>query len=168
MEYWDIYDRNGYPTGRKAVKGQQFSENDYHLAVEAWIINSKFEILLQQRSEKCPVLPNVWCHTTGRIIAGEDSLQGCIREVREELGVEISGDEIQFFQRIIRKDGTNLIWDLFLVRKDIQPSEFILQESEVSRVKWVSEETFVQMVKKQEMFQYPEIFSVLDKIKRHF
>lgn len=168
MELWDIYDRQGNRTGRTGIKGQPLGTDEYQLVVEAWVINANFEILLQRRSPNCRILPNVWCHTTGRITAGESSLQGCMREVQEELGVEILPDEIHFLQRISRDDNTHMIWDIFLIRKNIRDTEFKLQPSEVAAVKWVSEAAFRQMIHSGECFQYPEIFDVLDQIKREW
>lgn len=166
MEIWDIYDKNGNKTGRKTAKGKAMEHDDYHLAVEAWIVNSKCEILIQQRSKECILLPNIWGLTTGRVLSNESSIQGCIREIGEELGVVVTKNEMHFIRRIIRNDGTNMIWDLYMVRKNIMSSAFQLQKSEVSQVKWVSADEFARMIEKGEIFHYPEIYDVLTYVKQ--
>ena len=93
MEYWDIYDKDGNFTGRKKGKYEKWSKDEYHLATEVWVINSKKQILIQKRSDKCEILPSMWALTTGRVVSGETTRQGCIREFREELGINASEDE---------------------------------------------------------------------------
>ena len=90
MELWDIRDSKGIPTGRTIEKGRTFEDGEYHIAVEAWIINSKGEFLIQKRSSRCVHYPNVWSLTAGRIQAGEDAKVFFIRFVREELGLELN------------------------------------------------------------------------------
>lgn len=166
MESWDIYDRQGSRTGRTAIKGQPLNKDEFHVVIEAWILNDQFEILLQRRSPNCRILPNSWSHTTGRIIAGESSLEGCLREVQEELGLEVQPEGVRFLQRIQRDDDSHMIWDIFLIRKNFALSELRLQETEVAGVKWVSEREFIQMVESGECFHYPEIFDILRLIKK--
>ena len=89
MEYWDIYDKDGHFTGRKKGKYEKWGEDEYHLATEVWVINSKKQILIQQRSEKCQLLPGIWALTTGRVVSGETTRQGCIRELKEETGLDL-------------------------------------------------------------------------------
>ena len=38
----------------KKGKYEKWDKDEYHLATEVWVINSKKQILIQQRSEKMP------------------------------------------------------------------------------------------------------------------
>jgi isopentenyldiphosphate isomerase len=165
MEQWDIYDKYGNPTGRTMEKGSMASEEDYHLAMEAWIINSKKEILIQQRSKYCEILPNIWGHTTGRMMAGENSAAGCIREIKEELGISVREEEVHFIRRIIREDSYRLIWDVYIVKKDFLLSGIKLQEQEVAQAKWVPVEELKNMMNSSEFSEYPEIYEVLSYVE---
>ena len=102
MEYWDIYDKDGHFTGRKKGKYEKWGEDEYHLATEGWIINSNKQILVQQRSNKCQLLPGMWALTTGRIISGENTREGCVREFREELGIHIDKDECKLVKSFMK------------------------------------------------------------------
>ena len=73
VEYWDICDSEGNLTGHVVPKGTAFGEGEYHLAMEAWIVSSNRQILIQRRAESCEVLGGVWGLTTGRMVAGEDT-----------------------------------------------------------------------------------------------
>ena len=164
MEFWDIYDKNGRLTGRQVQKNATLQHGEYHLAVEVWIINSKKQILLQQRSKNCELLPGVWGLTTGRVKSKEDSLQGCLREVQEELGLHLSSKDMTRIRRIVREDKTHLIWDVYAVYQDIDNKKLRLQKNEVDKVRWVTPAEFKDMLKRGVLFRYPEIEDLLHEI----
>lgn len=86
----------GRKTGRIKAKTGIWLPGEFHLAMEAWILNSNKEILLQRRADSCEVLPGVWGLTTGRMLAGENSKVGCVREIQEELGLTCSRKPLLF------------------------------------------------------------------------
>ena len=48
-EFWDIYDGNKKNTGRTAERGvYEFKDGEYHLVVQAIILNTKNEILISK------------------------------------------------------------------------------------------------------------------------
>lgn len=159
MEYWDIYDENRNFTGKKKGKYETWYEGEYHLAVEGWIINSKKEILVQQRSQKCEILPGIWALTTGRVISGETTSQGCIREFKEELGITIKKEELKLVQTHSKID---MIWDIYFIRKDVDLDDIVLQEEEVSKVKFVNTCQFKEMLDDNTMYKYDGIYELLD------
>lgn len=53
MEYWEVCNACGDRTGQIRPKGAFFGPGEYHPAMEAWIKNSRGEILIQQRSVEC-------------------------------------------------------------------------------------------------------------------
>ena len=53
-----------------------------------WIRNSKGQYLISQRSANRPTYPLMWECVGGSVVKGEDSLQGAIREAKEEAGVD--------------------------------------------------------------------------------
>ena len=91
MEVWDILDENGNITGETMCKGDKkvWEEGIYHQGVDAWIINSENKILIQKRSPKKKLEPNVWAMTGGSVIKGETLLEALKRETLEELGIEL-------------------------------------------------------------------------------
>lgn len=166
QEYWDVRDRQGQKTGEVRAKGLPFEREEFHLAMEAWIINSKGQLLIQQRSVYCDLLPGMWGLTTGRVLSGEDSAEGCIRELKEELGLTVLPENIRFLTRILRGE---LIWDLYLVHCEAELSELKLQTEEVKQASWVSPEKFLEMLEEGLLFRYPEIEQILEEaLKIHF
>ena len=66
-----------------------------------------------------------------------------IREFKEELGIEISEDELKL-KRIITEKNT--IFYIFLVRKNVSLDEIVMQEEEVMDVDIASVEKIQQMI----------------------
>ncbi|MDU1202480.1 MAG: NUDIX domain-containing protein [Clostridiales bacterium] len=163
MEYWDIYDKDGNFTGRKKGKYEKWDKDEYHLATEVWVINSKKQILIQQRSEKCQLLPGIWALTTGRVVSGETTRQGCIRELKEELGIEAKEEECNLVKSLL-KNRLGMIWDIYFLRKDVELEDVTLQKEEVSRVKLVNTDEFRDMLKEGIMCEYSEVYELLDII----
>ena len=92
MEIWDLYDENRNPVGHTHIRGNVIPEGCYHLVVHVWIRNSKGEYLISQRSANRPTFPLMWETTGGSVTAGEDSLTGAIREVKEEVGIDLDAN----------------------------------------------------------------------------
>ena len=163
MEYWDIYDKDGNFTGRKKGKYEKWDKDEYHLATEVWVINSKKQILIQQRSEKCQLLPGIWALTTGRVVSGETTRQGCIRELKEELGIEAKEEECNLVKSLL-KNRLGMIWDIYFLRKDVELEDVTLQKEEVSTVRLVNTDEFRDMLKEGIMCEYSEVYELLDII----
>ena len=126
-------------------------------------INSKKQILIQQRSEKCQLLPGIWALTTGRVVSGETTRQGCIRELKEELGIEAKEEECNLVKSLL-KNRLGMIWDIYFLRKDVELEDVTLQKEEVSRVKLVNTDEFRDMLKEGIMCEYSEVYELLDII----
>lgn len=149
VELWDVYDRNRIKTGKKHERGTPLVDGDFHLVVSAWIINSQEEILLTKRHPSKPH-PNLWECTGGSVLAGENSFQGAIREVKEEIGIDLSslnGKKI----KSERRDVFNDFYDVWLFNHDFDITDTTLQQEEVSDAKWVTKLELENMYKNDEL-----------------
>lgn len=134
-EIWDLLDENGNKTGKVMQKGEPIPEGFFHKGADIWMINSQGKILLQKRSPKKRLSPNVWAMTGGSVIKGETSLQTIERETLEELGIQLNMQEVEW----IRMFKTEEVWlDEFIVKQEIDLKDIVMQETEVCDVKWVS------------------------------
>ena len=94
-ERWDLVDRNRIPTGQTRRRGEKAPPGIYHIVVLGWVINRKGEFLISRRSpEKSN--PLLWETTGGAKQAGEDSLKAVVREIREEVGIDVP-KTVRFF-----------------------------------------------------------------------
>lgn len=130
MEKRDLYDQNKKLTGLTIFKDEEIKEGYYILMVIAFIQNSEGKFLIQKRSES---KGGEWAFTGGHPKAGESSLEGIKTEVKEELGIEI--DNPILFKEAA---GKNTFCDLYYIKQDFDVNEIVLQEEEVSEVKFAS------------------------------
>lgn len=128
-EICDIYDVYGNRTGKTFVRGEPLSNGQYVMVVDVWIVNSRDEILIQKRSEQKKDLPGTWATHSGCVLAGESSLQACIREPLEEIGIHILPSQIH---KLNRKLKGKLLSENFVVEQDFDLADAVLQLEEVS------------------------------------
>jgi 8-oxo-dGTP diphosphatase len=103
MEYFDILDENGNKTGITKLRNEVHRDGDWHKAVHIWIINNKKEILLQRRcatKDSNPNMLDISC--AGHLTAGDNSLDGAIRELKEELNLDVNKEDLEFIKTIKR------------------------------------------------------------------
>lgn len=90
MELWDLYTKYREKTGKVHKRGEPIPEGFYHLVVHVWIRNKKGEYLLSQRAANRPTYPLLWECVGGSVLKGENSVEGAIREVKEEVGITLN------------------------------------------------------------------------------
>ena len=135
MELLDVYNDNGKITGRVVKRGDKsevFAPNE-HIAVSIiFIENSKGEFLIQKTSKE---KNEEYSSTGGHVDHNENPDDVIIREVSEELGIDISKDNIvKLGYRILDFP----IRFLYYLKKDIDLKDIKVQESEVDFVKYMS------------------------------
>lgn len=121
---------------------------EYRQSVHTWIVNDKGEFLIQKRSPNKKYHPNLWSQTGGGVDSGETSLQGALRECKEELGIDINKDNIELILSFKRKFDFVDVW---LIRQNIDIDDIVLQVEEVTDVKWVSLEELKEMLNNNEV-----------------
>lgn len=162
MELWDIYDKNRNKTGKIIKRGERMLEGEFHLIVHIWIKNSNNEFLIQQRSEKVKN-PLVWSTTGGSAVSGEDSFTAALREVKEELGIDLTNEKGYLFEEgIYEEDNQRYLSDTYLYFIDLDPSKLKLQTEEVKQAKFEKMSNIKQMMANGEFF----IYDYLDELEK--
>ena len=133
-EIWDVYDENGKKTGRTMERGIP-KDGDYMLCVHMYLFNLSGEVLVQKRSKNKESHPGEWDITGGAALSGENSNDAVIRETCEEIGVNLSKEELHYVGRIIK---TGRIIDVFFAQRDFAITDFHIQNEEVDEIKFVS------------------------------
>ncbi len=149
MEYIDIFDENNNPTGEIKEKAQAHEDGNFHRTAHIWIMNDKKELLLQKRSATKKSHPNCWdISGAGHIRAGESVTVGAIRELKEELGIEVNEKDLQYIATIkSTKNPKNMEFGyVYLLRCNKKIEEYIFEDEEVSEVKYVYYEELEKMV----------------------
>lgn len=162
MELWDIYDKNRNKTGKTIKRGERLKQGEYHLIVHIWIKNSNNEFLIQQRSEKVKN-PLVWSTTGGSAVAGEDSFTAALREVKEELGIDLKDKKGYLFEEgKYEEDNQQYLSDTYLYFIDIDIKDLKLQTEEVKQAKYEKMSKIKEMMANDEFF----IYDYLDELEK--
>jgi len=140
MEIWDLYDEERRIIGEH-VRGTELPENGFHLVVHVWIKNSDGKYLMTQRSRNKATFPLMWECVGGSVIKGENSIQSAVREVKEEVGLELAPEDGQLLmtktRRMIGGKRYNDIVDVWLFRHDGDVSLDDATTDEVEQIRWM-------------------------------
>ena len=142
-ELRDLYDINSNKTDKTYRKGEPIPEGYYPMVVMVVIRNSKGEFLMQKRVE---AKGGDWGVTGGHPKSGESPLEGIVTEVKEELGLDFSKET--FIEYDSGCDGVDC-YKMYYTKLDISMDEFVIQEEELSEVRWFSMEELEDMVDKK-------------------
>lgn len=137
MELWDLYTEDRKLTGEEHIRGEQLPDNRYHLVVHVWIVNKDGKYLMSQRDVSRPTFPLMWECVGGSVLKGETSLQGAVREVKEEVGVVLVPETGKLICSEIRRKFKD-IKDVWLFHYDGEVNLADATEKEVADVKWMS------------------------------
>lgn len=142
MEIWDLYNKHREITGKEHIRGEKIPEGYYHLVVHVWIRNKYGKYLISQRAANRPTCPLMWECVGGSVLKGEESVDGAVREVKEEVGITLDPSKGEKVFSAIRDfiDGKSFrdIVDVWLFEYD---GELQLQNAttdEVADCKWMS------------------------------
>ena len=148
-EIWDLYNENRELLGKDHVRGEHLPIYGYHLVVHVWIRNSKGQYLISQRSANRPTFPLVWECVDGSVVKGEDSLQGALREVKEEVGVDLLPEKGQVILSDIKKiefgKVVNKIVDVWLFEYDGEVDLSNATTDEVAQAAWMNREQIKEL-----------------------
>ena len=149
MEKWDLYNAKREKTGLTMQRGENIPKGLYHLVVSAWIVNQQGQYLLSQRHPD-KQYPLYWECTGGAVLSGENSLQGAVREVKEELGITLAPEQGKPIYQFRREDMQDF-YDVWLFHADIDIKEMVLQKTEVVDVQWVNQDKLLNMFQKKQL-----------------
>lgn len=173
-EIVEEYDDDGNMVGT-IKKSDAHVTGAWHKAAHVFIVNSKNELLLQQRAGNKYRDPNKWQHSaSGHVSAGEDSRTAAIRETEEEIGIKIKPEELRNLFSIKEIYRTPKVFDceicdVFLVKKDIKSTDIKTEDGEVIATKFVSVDNFFAMVdaKDPTLATHDEIYYQIKPILLH-
>ena len=120
------------------VRGDPIPPGRCHLVVHVWLQNAKGEWLISQRAAGRPNWPLMWETVGGSVTAGEDSLAGALREVKEEVGIDLMPDAGTCLKSCVRPG--NDITDVWLFRYDGDIDLRRATTDEVARSRWMTAE----------------------------
>lgn len=151
-ELWDVYDKDRNITGKIVERGTYMADDEYHLVVQIWIKNDENKWLISKRApHKSQDLK--WEPTGGSVVAGETSLQGALREVKEEVGITLEPEKGHLFKSFRREKFT---WanpgflDIWVFENNTLLENIVLQEEETIDAKWATVDEILELMETDE------------------
>lgn len=125
---------------------------------------------MQQRAKTVETNPLKWDVTSaGHIQAGQTSKDAAIRELSEEVGLEVNEKDLHYLltyknKKILENYLDNQFYDCYLVKqKCIDMNKIKMQESEVEQVKMCNFNEVKEMIEKNQVVTRNEFYIELLK-----
>ena len=165
IEKRDLYDINRVLTGKTIFKGDSIPDNNYIVVVLVFIQNSDGKFLIQKRSK---IKNGKYATTGGHPKSGENSIQGIISEVKEEIGLDINSKDLKLYYSG-RSDSEKVFWDDYYIKMDVPNIQNLsLQKEEVESVCWLSIDEINSLMNEGRFFKnhYEEFEILLNWLKK--
>lgn len=147
-EMLDLFTAQGQPTGVTIRRGEEAPAGMFWATVDVWLVNSRGEMLIQQRDASRPNWPGLWCESAGgAVISGEEPDAAALRETREEIGFTPSFD---CGGKVFEYLGQHSLHHVYLFCQEAELSQLVPQPGEVSAVKYASPAEIRAMVRSGE------------------
>lgn len=136
IEWLDIVDENDIVIGR-APRDQIHAEGHRHRSSHVMLFNSRDEVFVQLRSMNKDNSPGLWdTSAAGHVDSGEDYLGCAVRELYEELGVQLAPESLHEISRLQPDKRTG--FEFIQLYTAVSDQTLVLQTEEVSDGRWVS------------------------------
>ena len=166
MEYWDIYDSNKQKTGRKMKRNDWIlKDGEYHLTVLGVIMRPDGKFLITQRVMTKAWAPGWWEVSGGAAMAGEESEEAVMREIKEETGLDVKsakGGYMFSYHRENPGEGDNYFVDIYRYEMDFDESDLKLQEAETLGYKLATPEEIKALADEGIFLHYDSIKKVFE------
>lgn len=131
-----VVDENNNPIEPKPR--QEVHEKGYwHRVSDVWIKNSNNQILCQKRSLLKDSNPGRWERFFGgHLLAGEDYLESTVKELKEEIGLDIKKEALLLF-KMVKYDKAKDFRAVYLLKWDGDINNLSLERDEIDELRWI-------------------------------
>lgn len=144
MEILDLYDDNYQKLNETIVRGTKTEQGKNIMLSVIFIRNEDGEYLIQKTSKE---KGNRYSSTGGHVIHGEDGLTTIGRELKEELNIEVSSENIKYIATF-KYPSKACIFNVYLLKQSKRIIDQIqLQEEEVESIKWMKVSEIYDIIK---------------------
>jgi isopentenyldiphosphate isomerase len=145
-EYIDIVNENDQVIGRRKEFGKEYPKDKITRSVAIFLMKDE-KIILQKRSSKKFRYPEYWCVSVGGFVdSGEEYNQAIIREVKEELGVNLKIAECTKIIKIIIEDDMKHFVTLYKANLNQDITE---NKDEVKEVIYLTQQEIERIIKEK-------------------
>ncbi|MCD8049593.1 MAG: NUDIX domain-containing protein [Clostridia bacterium] len=150
MEFFDVYNEAGFPTGEVVSRTEAHEKGILHAAVHIYVYrvaSGRLQILLQKRADDKDSFPGCWdTSCAGHVSAGETFDETLVKELSEELGIHITAGEAKhLFTKIVTKNNVfhgkpfndHEVYRVYALNYDAPAESIAFQKEEISAVRWM-------------------------------
>ena len=145
-EIFDVVNERDEVVGQ-AARSEVHRRKLNHRAVHVLVFNARGELFLQKRSMRKDCFPGAWdSSASGHLDRGEGYDACAVREVREELGVQLAGTPERLFKvEACAETGHEFVW-VYQCRHD---GPFTLHPEEIERGGWFAPDEVGRWMREQ-------------------
>lgn len=148
MEYFDVLDGKRNFMNKVLPRGTKLNLGEFNQGCEVYIILHNNSILITQRCE-LKSHPLMWEVPGGCTVSGETTLDTAVREINEEVGLNIDRNQFKLIGTEMYKSQ---FVDIYMVKLDkINIADLKLQPEEVKQAKVVSFAKLEEMIKNNQI-----------------
>jgi len=173
-EFLNLIDDKARITAESKPRTAVHRDGDLHPTVHIWMIKRRdmgVFVLLQKRAHEKDINPDCYdVSAAGHVTQGEEFRHTALKEVREELGLNIDRSQLEFIglRRACYSKGNikdNELAAVYICREKINIEDLTLQSSEVAEVCWAEIDELLSIMKYEDI---PNCISLeeLDMIKK--
>ena len=143
MEYLSVYNERREKLNKKVARGEKLLDGEHILISIIFIEINEGKFLMQKTSKE---KGSKYSSTGGHVLENENSKDAIIREVKEELGIDISKDSL------VVLGGITLgipIFDVYYLKKDIDINKLSLQKDEVESVSYLNKKEISKLIREE-------------------
>lgn len=182
MEYFEILNEDGTKSGKIKERELVHRDGDLHAASHVWVYRfreGKIEILLQKRCDTKDSFPDCFdVSSAGHLDPGEDFIDAAVREMKEELGLTIQAEQLEYlynkrinitntFHNKTFKNHEIITIYLYQTNENLQTNQIHFQKEEISTVCWMDASEILVKAGQSEfkhcldMEEYVKIYNIL-------
>ena len=163
-ENFDIYNTQKLKTGKIGTRGIPLENGQFRFVVRVIIFSQTGDkVLIQQRQVTKSSFPHFWDFTaSGGVQDGELFHEAATRELLEETGIFYNFSNVPSRLTIQFYEGWS---EVFIIQKDIPLKDLKLQKSEVSAMRWVSEDELNALIDEGKFIPFHYAKHIFDYIR---
>ena len=170
MEMWDIYDKDKKRTGKLMKRNDwNMKPGEFHLTVIGIVQDLEGRFLVTRRNLDKEWAAGWWELPGGGVNSGEDSKDAIIREIKEEVGIDVTnakGGHIYTYKNESPKEKNNYFVDVYNFVLDFKASDIKVQEEEVLEFNIATFEEIQNYEKEIGFLHYNSLKPAFDKIMK--
>lgn len=145
MEYLDIYNEKKEKLNKKIKRGDKLLDNEHILVAVIFIENSEGKYLIQKTSKE---KGEKYATAGGHVLSGETPKTAIIRETKEELGLDVSNENIIYIGDLLFGIPFG---EIYYLKKDLDIAKLKLQQEEVEQVEYLTKTEILKLIETEKM-----------------